>query len=97
MGRARASPTLVSQIGIFHIYFFLVYVVQYNLNAGRMRTLSKIFVQLRFFDSQVNSVCFGGDIQARQLERSIGGLQSQSYCVERLSLLNVEAVEIFSC
>jgi len=40
-------------------------------------------------------VCFGGDIRARQLERSIGGLQSQVYCVERLSLLNVEAIEIF--
>jgi len=40
-------------------------------------------------------VCFGGDIRARQLERSIGGLQGQDYCVERLSLLNVEAVEIF--
>ena len=40
-------------------------------------------------------MCFGGDIRARQLERSIGGLQSQGYCVERLSLLNVEAVEIF--
>ena len=40
-------------------------------------------------------MCFGGDIWARQLERSIGGLQGQGYCVERLSLLNVEAVEIF--
>ena len=40
-------------------------------------------------------MCFGGDIQARQLECSIGGLQGQGYCVERLSLLNVEAVEIF--
>ena len=42
-------------------------------------------------------MCFGGDIRARQLERSVGGLQSQrlGYCVERLSLLNVEAVEIF--
>ena len=29
-----------------------------------------------------NSVCLGGDIQARQLERSIGGLQGQGYCVE---------------
>ena len=44
-----------------------------------------------------NSVRFGGDIQARLLERSIGGLQGQGYCVEKLSLLNVEAVEIFSC
>ena len=40
-------------------------------------------------------MCFGGDIRARQLKRSIGALQSQGYCVERLSLLNVEAVEIF--
>ena len=32
-------------------------------------------------------MCFGGDIRARKLERSIGGLQSQGYCVERLSLL----------
>ena len=40
-------------------------------------------------------MCFGGDIRARQLERSIGGLLGQGYCVERLSLLNVEAVEIF--
>jgi len=40
-------------------------------------------------------VCFGGDIQARQLERGIGGLQGQGYFVERLSLLNVEGVEIF--
>ena len=40
-------------------------------------------------------MCFGGDIRARQLEHSIGGLQDQGYCVERLSLLNVEAVEIF--
>ena len=38
---------------------------------------------------------FGGDIRARQLEHSIGDLQGQGYCVERLSLLNVEAVEIF--
>ena len=37
-------------------------------------------------------MCFGGDIRARQLERSIGG---QDYCVERLSLLNVDGVEIF--
>ena len=27
-------------------------------------------------------MCFGGDIRARQLERSIGGLQGQGYCVE---------------
>ena len=40
-------------------------------------------------------MCFGGDIRARQLDRSIGGLQGQGYCVERLSLLNVEAVKIF--
>ena len=40
-------------------------------------------------------MCFGGDIQARQLEHSIGGLQGQGYCVERLNLLNIEAVEIF--
>ena len=40
-------------------------------------------------------MCFGGDIRARQLKRSIGALQSQGYCVERLSLLNIEAVEIF--
>ena len=40
-------------------------------------------------------MCFGGSIWARQLERSIGGLQGQGYCVERLSLLNVEVVEIF--
>ena len=40
-------------------------------------------------------MCFGGDIQARQLERRIRGLQGQGYCVERLSLLNVEGVEIF--
>ena len=40
-------------------------------------------------------MCFGGDIQARELEHSIGGLQSQGYCLERLSLLNIEAVEIF--
>ena len=32
-----------------------------------------------------------GKIRARQLEHSIGSLQSQGYCVERL----VEAVEIF--
>ena len=40
-------------------------------------------------------MCFGGDILARQLERSIGSLQGQDNCAERLSLLNVEAVEIF--
>ena len=40
-------------------------------------------------------MCFGGNIWARQLEHSIEGLQSQGYCVEGLSLLNVEAVEIF--
>ena len=40
-------------------------------------------------------MCFGGDIRARRLERSIGGLQGQGYCVEKLSLLNVEAVDIF--
>ena len=40
-------------------------------------------------------MCFSGDIRARKLERSIGGLLGQGYCVERLSLLNVEAVEIF--
>ena len=40
-------------------------------------------------------MCFGCDVRARQLERSVGGLQSQGYCVERLSVLNVEAVEIF--
>ena len=40
-------------------------------------------------------MCFSGDIQARELERSIGGLQSQGYCLERLSLLNIEAVETF--
>ena len=37
-------------------------------------------------------MCFGGDIRARQPERSIGG---QDYFVERLGLLNVEGVEIF--
>ena len=37
-------------------------------------------------------MCFGGDVRARQLECSIGGLQGQGYCVQRLSLLNVEAV-----
>jgi len=42
-------------------------------------------------------VCFGGDIRARQLERSNGGLQGKGYCVERLRLLNIEAVEIFLC
>ena len=26
-------------------------------------------------------MCFGGDIQAKQLERSIGDLQGQGYCV----------------
>ena len=30
-----------------------------------------------------------------QLECSIGGLQGDGYCVERLSLLNIEAAEIF--
>ena len=44
-----------------------------------------------------NTVYLGSDIRTRQLERSIGGLQGQGYCVERLSLLNVEAVEFFSC
>jgi len=39
-------------------------------------------------------VCFGGDIRARQLEHSVGGLLGQGYCVERLSLLKVETVEI---
>ena len=63
-----------------------------------MWIISKIFLQLTFFDS----VCFGSDIRARQLERSNEGLQGQCYCVERLSYsgsayLNVEAVEIFSC
>ena len=42
-------------------------------------------------------MCYGGNIRARQLEGSIGGLLGQGYCVERLSLLNIEAVEIFSC
>ena len=63
--------------------------------TGRMRNVSKIFIHLGFFDShtfvrKVNSVCFGGDIWARQLERSIGGLQGQGYKYP-------EAVEIFSC
>ena len=40
-------------------------------------------------------MCFGGDIRARRLERSIIGLQGQGYCVEKLSLLNVEMVDIF--
>ena len=40
-------------------------------------------------------MCFGGNFRARQLERSNGGLQGQGYCVERLSLLNIEAIEIF--
>ena len=40
---------------------------------------------------------FGGDVRARQFERSIGGLLGQGYCVEGSSLHNVEAVEIFSC
>ena len=41
-------------------------------------------------------MCFDGDIWARQLECSSEGLEGQGYyCVERLSLLNVEAVEIF--
>ena len=35
---------------------------------------------------------FGGDIRARQLDRSIGGLLGHA---ETLSLLNVEAVEVF--
>ena len=39
-------------------------------------------------------MCFGGDIRARQLEHSVGGLLGQGYCVERLSLLKVETVEI---
>ena len=38
-------------------------------------------------------MCFGGDIRARQLEHSVGGLLGQGYCVERLSLLKVETVE----
>ena len=50
---------------------------------------------VRTFVRKVNSMCFGGDIWAWQLEHSIEGVQSQAYCVERLSLLNVEAVEIF--
>ena len=50
---------------------------------------------IRTFVRKVNSVCFGGDILARQLEHTIGGLQGQGYCVEKLSLPNVEAVEIF--
>ena len=29
------------------------------------------------------------------LSIALGGLQSQGYCVERLSLLNIEVVEIF--
>ena len=40
-------------------------------------------------------MCFGGDIRNRQLECTIGGLQGQGYCVERFSLHNIEAVEIF--
>ena len=40
-------------------------------------------------------MCFDGSIGARKFERSIGGLQGQGYCVDRLSLLNVEVVEIF--
>ena len=42
-------------------------------------------------------VSAAADIRGRQLEYSIGGLQGQGYCVERLrlSLYNVEAVEIF--
>ena len=34
---------------------------------------------VRTFVRKVNSVCFGGDIPARQLERSSGGLQGQGY------------------
>ena len=43
-------------------------------------------------------MCFGGDIQPRQLERGIGGLQGHSFScvrVQKLNLLNIEAVEIF--
>ena len=63
-----------------------------NLNNELPGRTAGLYV--RTFVRKVNSVCFGGDIQARQLERSIAG---QGYCVERLSLLNVEALEIFSC
>ena len=50
---------------------------------------------VRTFARKVNSVCFGGDIRARQFKRSIGGLLGQGCCVERLSLHNIEAIEIF--
>ena len=40
-------------------------------------------------------MCFGSNIRARRLERSIRGLQGQGYCVEWLRLLNVEAIDIF--
>ena len=40
------------------------------------------------------SMCLGGDILARQLERFTGAIMSR--CVERLSLLNVEGGRDFS-
>ena len=42
------------------------------------------------FVRKINSVCFGGDIRTRQLERSIRGLEGQGYKYP-------EAVAIFSC
>ena len=60
------------------------------------RTRNILSLTVRTFVRKVNSVCFG-DIRARQLERSIGGLQSQGYCVNfaEFTLIYVEAVEIF--
>ena len=42
-------------------------------------------------------VLAAADIRGRELKHSVGSLQGQGYCVERLglNLHNVEAVEIF--
>ena len=62
----------MSRIGIFHIIFSgvrrSVYSQRCNFNAiaaGRMRTVSKIFVQLGFFDSQPASVNLNNELPGR--------------------------------
>ena len=41
-------------------------------------------------------MCFGGDIRARQVEHSIGGLLGQGYCVEYRIAGNFREAEIFA-
>ena len=62
----------MSRMGIFHIIFSgirrSVYSQRCNFNviaAGHMRTISKIFIQLGFFDSQPASVSLNNKLPGR--------------------------------